>query len=114
MVQTFKTSSLNTKYDDADVGGRKPTYIPPMRPYEMSDLTMDLIEFARYMLKPGGRLVFFLPTVTEDYSELDVPECDGMKMVGNSIQDFGKWARRVRMRTPSLEIGGVCAHGLTA
>ncbi|KAG8956326.1 hypothetical protein FRC04_004406 [Tulasnella sp. 424] len=73
----------------------KPTYIPPMRPYEMSDLTMDLIEFARYMLKPGGRLVFFLPTVTEDYSELDVPECDGMKMVGNSIQDFGKWARRL-------------------
>lgn len=73
----------------------KSTYIPPMRPYEMSDLTMDLIEFARYMLKPGGRLVFFLPTVTKDYSELDVPECDGMKMVGNSIQDFGKWARRL-------------------
>lgn len=82
-----------------------------MRPYEMSDLTMDLIEFARYMLKPGGRLVFFLPTVTKDYSELDVPECDGMKMVGNSIQDFGKWARRVRIRTRYSRLMGFALTG---
>ncbi|KAG8960851.1 hypothetical protein FRC00_014006 [Tulasnella sp. 408] len=81
--------------DNGIAAHTKSTYIPPMRPYEISDLTKDLIEFARYMLKPGGRLVFFLPTVTEDYSELDVPECDGMRVVGNSIQDFGKWARRL-------------------
>ncbi|KAG8985827.1 hypothetical protein FRB90_004426, partial [Tulasnella sp. 427] len=80
--------------DDGVEAHTKSTYVPPMRAYEMSDLTKDLIEVARYMLKPGGRLVFFLPTVTEDYSELDVPECEGMTVVGNSIQDFGKWARR--------------------
>ena len=74
---------------------RKPTYVPPMRAYEMSDLASDLVELALWLLKPGGRLVFFLPTVSEDYTELDVPVREGMTVVGNGVQDFGKWARRV-------------------
>lgn len=40
--------------------------------------------------------MFFLPTVTEEYQEIDVPICVGMEVVANSVQDFGKWARRVR------------------
>lgn len=47
-------------------------YIPPTKAYELSSLAVDLVLLARYMLKPGGRLVFFLPTVTEEYAELDV------------------------------------------
>ncbi|KAG8902874.1 hypothetical protein FRB99_004002 [Tulasnella sp. 403] len=73
----------------------KPTYIPPTRPYEISDLANDLVELARWLLKPGGRLVFFLPTVTDDYSEVDLPLCEGMSLVANSLQDFGKWGRRL-------------------
>ena len=61
----------------------------------MSDLTQDLVQLARYLLKPGGRLVFFLPTVAEDYSALDLPTVEGMMLVSDSVQDFGKWARRV-------------------
>lgn len=52
---------------------------------------------SRYMLKPGGRLVFFLPTITEEYEELDIDSmlCRGMEVVANSLQDFGSWGRRV-------------------
>ncbi len=72
-------------------------YIPPTKPYELSVLAVDLVMFARYMLKPGGRLVFFLPTVTDEYAELDVQAmlCDGMEIIANSLQDFGSWGRRV-------------------
>lgn len=51
--------------------------------------------FALYMLVPGGRLVFFLPTVSDEYQDVDIPIMDGMELVGNSMQDFGKWGRRV-------------------
>lgn len=61
----------------------------------MSDLVLDLVQLARYLLKPKGRLVFFLPTVAEDYSPLDLPVVEGMVLVSDSVQDFGKWARRV-------------------
>ena len=49
------------------------------------------------MLKPGGRLVFFLPTVTDEYTEIDVQTflCEGMEVIANSLQDFGSWGRRV-------------------
>ena len=40
--------------------------------------------------------MFFLPTVTEEYQDVDIPICAGMEVVANSVQDFGKWARRVR------------------
>ncbi len=40
--------------------------------------------------------MFFLPTVTEEYQGVDIPICAGMDVVANSVQDFGKWARRVR------------------
>ncbi|KAI0690518.1 tRNA guanosine-2'-O-methyltransferase [Cytidiella melzeri] len=72
-------------------------YVPPTKPYELSALASDLVLFARYALKPGGRLVFFLPTVTEEYEELDLQTmmCDGMVVIANSLQDFGSWGRRL-------------------
>lgn len=74
-------------------------YIPPTKPYELSHLISDLVVFARYLLRPGGRLVFFLPTVTDEYEEVDVNTmlCDGMEVIANSLQDFGSWGRRVRI-----------------
>ncbi|KAG9316557.1 tRNA guanosine-2'-O-methyltransferase [Chiua virens] len=72
-------------------------YIPPTKPYELSALITDLVLFARYLLKPHGLLVFFLPTVTEVYEEVDVREalCEGMVLVANSVQTFGSWGRRL-------------------
>ena len=56
------------------------------------------------MLKPQGRLVFFLPTVTEEYEEIDIDTmmCDGMEVVANSLQDFGNWGRRVSLLITSI------------
>jgi len=72
-------------------------YVPPMKPYELSDLVRDLVRLARHLLKPGGRLVFFLPTVTDEYEAVDVDAalCLGMEVVANSVQDFGNWGRRL-------------------
>ncbi|KAJ3484176.1 hypothetical protein NLI96_g5827 [Meripilus lineatus] len=72
-------------------------YVPPTKPYELSALATDLVVLARYMLKPGGRLVFFLPTVTEEYEEVDIHTmlCEGMEVVANSLQNFGSWGRRL-------------------
>ncbi|KAG6850972.1 hypothetical protein H0H93_005841 [Arthromyces matolae] len=72
-------------------------YFPPTKPYELSHLAVDLVILARYLLKPGGRLVFFLPTVTDEYEELDVQSmlCEGMEVIANSLQDFGSWGRRL-------------------
>jgi len=72
-------------------------YVPPTKPYELSALAADLVVFARYLLKPGGRLVFFLPTVIDEYKELDLDSllCDGMQVIANSLQDFGAWGRRL-------------------
>ncbi|VDC06429.1 unnamed protein product [Peniophora sp. CBMAI 1063] len=79
-------------------------YIPPTKPYELSALATDLVLLARYLLRPRGRLVFFLPTVTEEYQEVDVEGlvCEGMEIVANSVQDFGAWGRRlITMRKTS-------------
>ena len=53
---------------------------------------------SRYLLKPHGFLVFFLPTVTDSYEEVDIKSslCEGMVLAANSLQDFGSWGRRVR------------------
>lgn len=77
-------------------------YIPPKQPYELAALVVDLVLLARYLLRPQGLLVFFLPTVTESYDEIDVRTalCDGMELVANSLQDFGNWGRRVRSSPP--------------
>lgn len=73
-------------------------YLPPMRPYDLVSLTYDLVSLARYLLVPGGRLVFFLPTVTDEYDAIDVPAIEGMrelKVGEGSVQDFGRWSRRL-------------------
>nr|XP_018266731.1 tRNA (guanine10-N2)-methyltransferase [Kwoniella dejecticola CBS 10117]OBR88889.1 tRNA (guanine10-N2)-methyltransferase [Kwoniella dejecticola CBS 10117] len=83
---------------DGTYSHTRPGYVPPSRPYELANLTLDLVQLARWLLVPGGRLVFFLPTVNEDYTEVDVPVVEGMKelKVGEgSVQDFGKWGRRL-------------------
>lgn len=54
-----------------------------------------LVTFALTMLKPGGRLVFFLPTDNAEYSDVDVPSVPGLTLISNSSQSFGKWARRL-------------------
>ncbi|QRV79134.1 tRNA guanosine-2 -O-methyltransferase [Ceratobasidium sp. AG-Ba] len=80
---------------DGSLAHTHKTYVPPTKPYELSALAVDLVELARYLLVPGGQLVFFLPTVTDDYAPVDVPQLEGMELRANSLQNFGKWGRRL-------------------
>ena len=36
---------------------RLPNYVPPSKPWEMSEVLLELLRQALVMLKPGGRLV---------------------------------------------------------
>jgi hypothetical protein len=107
------TGDLFLTFDETGGRGDQP-YVPPTTPYELSQLAADLVLLARYLLKPHGRLVFFLPTVTEDYRELDVRTfiCDGMEVIANSLQDFGSWGRRVShpLNNPVLIVDFFIAH----
>lgn len=69
--------------------------MPPSHPWEMSSVITSLLSFSLYLLKPHGRLVFFLPTASEEYADVDIPVVPGLRLVSNSSQDFGKWARRL-------------------
>ncbi|KAF9363199.1 hypothetical protein BGX34_004663 [Mortierella sp. NVP85] len=72
-----------------------PDYIPPTKPYEMSQVVADLLMFAVKNLVRGGRLVYWLPTVTEDYSIDDLPTHPCMELISNCEQAFGQWSRRL-------------------
>jgi len=93
---TEARKAAKIEYQLSARNGHEP-YIPPTKPYELSLLAADLVLLARYLLKPGGRLVFFLPTVNENYEEVDIQSmlCEGMVVVANSLQDFGSWGRRL-------------------
>lgn len=69
--------------------------IPSTIDYDMTKAVIDLIEFAAIHLVPGGRLVFWLPTVTEEYTDLDIPAHPDLFLVASCEQSFGKWARRL-------------------
>ncbi|CAB4489233.1 tRNA guanosine-2'-O-methyltransferase [Rhizophagus irregularis] len=70
-------------------------YYPPTKPYEMSEVLSDLLEFAARFLVLGGRLVYWLPTLVDEYSSSDLPEHSSMRLVSNSEQNFGQWSRRL-------------------
>jgi tRNA (guanine10-N2)-methyltransferase len=66
----------------------------------MANLTLDIILLARYLLVPGGRLVFFIPTITEEWDEVDLPVVEGMRELkcgSGSVQEFHSWGRRVSL-----------------
>ncbi|KAI8093582.1 uncharacterized protein BX664DRAFT_330022 [Halteromyces radiatus] len=70
-------------------------YYPPTKPYEMSEVLKDLLEFSAKHLHVGGRLVYWLPTVVDEYSNTDVPQHPCMVLISNSEQNFGQWSRRL-------------------
>ncbi|KAI8340203.1 S-adenosyl-L-methionine-dependent methyltransferase [Chlamydoabsidia padenii] len=70
-------------------------YYPPTKPYEMSEVLSDLLSFSAKHLRIGGRLVYWLPTVVDEYSNTDVPQHPSMILISNSEQNFGQWSRRL-------------------
>ncbi|POW18377.1 hypothetical protein PSHT_05881 [Puccinia striiformis] len=90
-----KLRSEPYKLPDGTWSHEKPDYVPPSKPWEMSEVLDGLLLFASQMLKPNGRLVYWLPTASQDYNHSDLPHLNGLKLIANSCQDFGKWQRRL-------------------
>lgn len=88
-----------------------PDYIPPTKPYEMSEVVADLLMFAVKFLVLGGRLVYWLPTVTEDYTIDDLPTHPCMELISNCEQAFGQWSRRLITMEKIKEWDGETALG---
>lgn len=68
---------------------------PVLENYDMEELVDDLVDFAAHYLKPKGRLVFWLPTITQDFMIDDIPQHPKLRLVSNSSQKFNKWERRL-------------------
>jgi tRNA (guanine10-N2)-methyltransferase len=66
-----------------------------MEIYEMSQVVNDLIAFAATYLNVSGRLVFWLPTLNDEYTPEDIPTHPQMRLISNSEQNFGKWSRKL-------------------
>lgn len=66
-------------------------YIPTKRPYELSRLLADLLQFASDRLVPGGRLAFWLPL--EDDDRPDIPLHKHLRFLTVGCQKFNKWER---------------------
>ncbi|KAG0257745.1 hypothetical protein BG011_003771 [Mortierella polycephala] len=88
-----------------------PDYVPPTKPYEMSEVVADLLMFAVKNLVRGGRLVYWLPTVTEDYAIDDLPTHPCMELVANCEQAFGQWSRRLITMEKVADWDGEAALG---
>lgn len=68
---------------------------PETEVYDMENILIDLVEFSAKLLVVGGRLVFWLPTARDTYKPEDIPVHPQFRLVANSEQNFGKWARRL-------------------
>ncbi len=44
-------------------------HIPEVKNYKLSELVVDLIEFAARFLVLGGRLVYWIPVIRTEYVE---------------------------------------------
>jgi tRNA (guanine10-N2)-methyltransferase len=61
---------------------------PETVPYEMTEVIVDLLHFAADHLVPGGRLVYWLPTVVDEYQIQDIPRHPRMKLI---VEDLSQW-----------------------
>ncbi|KAI9144597.1 S-adenosyl-L-methionine-dependent methyltransferase [Paraphysoderma sedebokerense] len=96
-----KTIAPDVNYDNSDAvasyENQRHSYgrYPQTVPYELDQIMVDLVEFSARYLKVGGRLVYWLPTVTDEYHDSDLPTHPCLKLISNSEQNFGSWSRRL-------------------
>ncbi|MCO5549712.1 hypothetical protein L7F22_003185 [Adiantum nelumboides] len=94
---------------DGQYSHERSDYHPPSKPYALDELLCDLMEFSAKMLVPKGRLVFWMPTMTDVEQEdenaksgvttaqidLQLPPTKHFKLIAHSLQDFTNWGRRL-------------------
>ncbi|XP_075453376.1 tRNA (guanine(10)-N(2))-methyltransferase TRMT11 isoform X3 [Ascaphus truei] len=62
------------------------SHVPVQLNYHLSDIFSDLLNFAAKFLVTGGRLVYWLPVYTPDYTEEVVPRHPCLKLISNCEQ----------------------------
>lgn len=71
-------------------------HVPQCVAYVVSDVMRDLLMFAAQRLRVGGRLVYWLPTMTQQYKDEDLPLHPCLEIIANSVQPLTfKWERRL-------------------
>lgn len=88
-------------------------YIPPKKPYELSNLLDDLLEFSAQRLPIDGRVAFWMPTANDDFEINQIPQHERLQLLYNLEQEFNKWSRRLLVYVKKDEsYKGVTTNGL--
>lgn len=69
---------------------RQPDFVYPTVAYELSDVLNDLMEFSAKHLRPGGRLVFWLPVIRDLTYETRIPQHPQLQLISNCEQPFSQ------------------------
>ena len=67
-----------------------------MKAHDAGECLRDLLHMSAKLLRPAGRLVYFLPAAPEVYREEEVPQHPALQLVANSEQVLStKFSRRL-------------------
>ncbi|ESO02281.1 hypothetical protein HELRODRAFT_132449, partial [Helobdella robusta] len=61
-------------------------HIPCKKNYNLNEILCDLLCFAAKYLVEGGRLVYWMPIYRNDYSDLNIPQHERLRLVSNCEQ----------------------------
>ncbi|EMG50375.1 TRM11 tRNA [Candida maltosa Xu316] len=115
---------LGAKNEDKAAGREKHVYngetaylrrefIPPKKPYQLSSLLEDLLQFASERLPIGGRLAFWMPTANDNFEETIIPQHKSLELLHCLEQSFNQWSRRLVVYVKRDEsYQGVTSNGL--
>lgn len=74
----------------------------------------DLLDMSAKLLRPGGRLVYFMPAAPEVYNEEELPQHPALRLIANSEQVLStKFSRRLitmQKVTHGAMLKSVCFH----
>ncbi|ESP00213.1 hypothetical protein LOTGIDRAFT_238654 [Lottia gigantea] len=74
----------------------KDCHYPQKEQYELTDIFIDLLNFAAKYLQLYGRLVYWFPVIRAQYSESNIPQHPCFKLIANCEQPLSmKVARRL-------------------
>lgn len=80
---------------DGEKAHLRKDFIQPKKPYELSNLLDDLLNFAANRLPINGRLAFWMPTANDDFEPNLIPQHENLELIYNLEQEFNKWSRRL-------------------